>query len=143
MPHTDPEKRRQYLKEYRDKNKEIIVERKRLWREKHKERIKAKSRHYLDTNRELINIRRMNSYLKCAYGITYEQQKQMFIAQEGKCAICGRPFTDRKNMHVDHDHNTGQVRELLCQNCNQGIGLLNEDISLLSKAINYLNKWKN
>jgi len=53
--------------------------------------------------------------------------------QEGKCAICGRPWEV-----VDHDHATGIVRGLLCQRCNKGIGALGDTSERLSAALDYL-----
>ncbi len=72
----------------------------------------------------------------------------MHEQQNGKCAICGVSIAlvGTKNIkdgaHVDHDHVTGNIRGLLCHNCNAGIGYLREDISLLENAIQYLNKSK-
>lgn len=77
------------------------------------------------------------------YNITPEQHKQMFISQNGMCAICDKVFANRRDICVDHNHTTGQVRQLLCNKCNTMIGWANEDIHILSKAIQYLNKWNN
>jgi len=79
--------------------------------------------------------------LKYNYGLTKEQYEQMLITQDGKCAICNKIFNNKKAMHVDHNHKTGKIRQLLCQHCNTAIAFLNEDISILSRAIDYLNKW--
>lgn len=79
-----------------------------------------------------------------AYGLTLEEVKRMYISQGGVCAICGYKFTpssSKKDFNVDHDHESGRVRQLLCTTCNRAIGLLGDDISILSKAIDYLNKW--
>ena len=67
--------------------------------------------------------------------------EQMFISQNGRCAICLKDFENTKNMHVDHNHATGQVRQLLCNKCNSAIGYLNENVSVLARAIDYLNRW--
>ena len=53
------------------------------------------------------------------------------------CAICG----GTENLAVDHDHATGQTRGNLCRPCNMAIGSFNDDLSLLQKAIAYLEKW--
>jgi hypothetical protein len=77
--------------------------------------------------------------LKAAYGIGYAEYLTMLEAQNGCCAICGTNDTGgRKAFHVDHCHNTGKVRGLLCGNCNSGIGNLRDDIELLKRAIQYL-----
>lgn len=61
------------------------------------------------------------------YGITHEQYEEMFQAQGGLCAICGNPPADPGTNHgfrlkVDHDHETGVVRGLLCNSCNLRLG---------------------
>jgi len=72
------------------------------------------------------------------YGITPEDFKQMFEAQQGKCAICNEEPKTKRGLHVDHDHETGKVRGLLCHGCNVALGSFKEDVTLLNKAIEYL-----
>ncbi len=55
----------------------------------------------------------------------------------GCCNICGKWCGD--NLHVDHDHNTGTVRGLLCSDCNLGLGKLGDTLEGLQKALDYLN----
>jgi hypothetical protein len=74
--------------------------------------------------------------LKKKYNLTVEQYESMLAAQNECCAICGQK-TDGV-LHVDHDHKTGKVRGLLCRYCNQGIGFLQDNVSVLEKAIKYL-----
>ena len=57
--------------------------------------------------------------------------------QEGKCAICLRPM---EKPYVDHCHTTKQVRGLLCQQCNSGIGMFGDNIEIMLRAIEYLKK---
>ena len=77
--------------------------------------------------------------LKRNYGITMEDYKAMMIAQHGNCALCGRPQVELKEPFiVDHDHTTGFVRGLLCNNCNHGLGRFRDSIPLLQTAISYL-----
>lgn len=72
--------------------------------------------------------------LRYNYGITPTEYRALFEAQQGKCAICGRPETsidDRtkqvKYLHVDHCHTTGKVRSLLCAECNAALGQMHDD----------------
>lgn len=58
--------------------------------------------------------------------------------QGGVCAICGRAPKAGKHLHVDHDHETGEVRGLLCFSCNVGIGNFGNDVERLQRAIDYL-----
>ena len=74
-----------------------------------------------------------------ARGLTREQYLQMYRAQNGRCAICQDPFEVRPD-HIDHDHLTNTVRELLCGNCNTGLGMFKDSIRRLACAIVYLEK---
>ena len=77
--------------------------------------------------------------LQRAFGISYEEYLIMLDAQQGGCAICGITSTGkRKAFAVDHNHETGKVRGLLCSNCNTGIGNLREDEGIMLRAIEYL-----
>jgi hypothetical protein len=78
--------------------------------------------------------------LKRTYGIDLHDYNKMLAAQNGACAICKKSHTIRKNkrLDVDHDHETGKVRGLLCSYCNQVIGDAKEDIVILENAITYL-----
>lgn len=79
-------------------------------------------------------------------GITREWLEQTHKDQNGQCAICQKEISIRKDTsadrhaHVDHDENTGKIRELLCGNCNRGIGLFKHDPQLLIKASEYVKK---
>ena len=72
------------------------------------------------------------------YGLEPEQYKEMHKAQQGKCAICKEEPKTKRGLHVDHDHETGKVRGLLCHGCNVALGSFKEDVTLLNKAIEYL-----
>jgi len=78
------------------------------------------------------------------YGITAEQHEAMILAQGDFCAICGRPAesSPKKVLCIDHDHATGEVRELLCAYCNQMLGSAFENITTLKNAVAYLVKHK-
>jgi hypothetical protein len=75
-----------------------------------------------------------NHHLKKKYGITGEQWQEMYDKQDGLCAIC----KENEATCVDHCHDTGEIRGLLCRTCNTGIGHLNDDPALLKAAIHYL-----
>ena len=78
--------------------------------------------------------------MKRKYGITYEDFLEMRDKQGGVCAICGGDNGD-KHLAIDHCHTTGKIRGLLCNNCNTAIGMLQDDPTLLNKAVEYLT-WK-
>ena len=78
--------------------------------------------------------------LKHRYDLTLDQYNQLLYEQGFACKICGITAKDYgKTFAVDHDHTTGKVRGLLCSNCNTGLGLLNDDVETLAKAIIYLS----
>ena len=62
-----------------------------------------------------------NAQYKCRYGITIDEYNKMLQVQNGRCAICGE-LPSNKRLCIDHDHNTGAVRGLLCIGCNVAIG---------------------
>ena len=68
----------------------------------------------------------------------------MFKEQNGVCAICGSPeVSDRNsNLCVDHDHETGKIRGLLCNKCNRGLGYFLDNPKILKNALKYLLKHK-
>lgn len=78
-----------------------------------------------------------NKNLKRLYGITIEEYEQMLISQNNVCKICCS--SDHRKLCVDHCHKTGKIRGLLCNKCNQAIGLLKDSIELLQRTIDYLN----
>lgn len=78
------------------------------------------------------------------YGLTPENYDQMLTDQRGRCAICGGHWSEfQRGLAVDHNKETGIVRELLCGGCNMGIGQLKHDTELLESAIAYLWKHQN
>ena len=87
----------------------------------------------------------LRRHLEKHYGITLEQYEELFRLQGGRCAICNDPpatgLSGRgkaNRLVVDHDHDTGAVRGLLCRPCNSGVGHLRDSGALLRKAIAYL-----
>jgi len=81
------------------------------------------------------------SNLKNSYNITLEEYDQMLMAQKGCCKICSRHHTEFKRaLAVDHCHETGKIRALLCFNCNSVLGYAKEDTNTLKSAIKYLKQ---
>ena len=64
----------------------------------------------------------------------------MLEAQNGVCAICGEARPEERTLHVDHDHETGAIRGLLCVRCNNAIGDLRDDNDLARKLADYLDR---
>jgi hypothetical protein len=81
------------------------------------------------------------SHIKRKYGLSWEEYVSMMDKQQGRCLLCGSEGSGKDNkLVVDHDHDTGEVRGLLCWSCNVGMGLFKEDIDLLQKVIKYINR---
>jgi hypothetical protein len=84
---------------------------------------------------------RRDVQLKSLYGITLADYDRLLGTQHSRCAVCGtdKPGT-RGTWRVDHDHETGRVRGLLCDACNLGIGYLRDDPDILTAAARYVIK---
>jgi len=79
---------------------------------------------------------RRDAHYKRTYGITLGNYNALFKKQKGSCKICNSKTEG--NLYVDHNHNTGVIRGLLCHKCNVGLGLFNDDTDVMLKAIAYL-----
>ena len=90
-------------------------------------------------NATITDEMRRDSQLKSLYGITFEQYQHMHKEQQGKCKICGKEESvSNRSLAVDHCHNSGIIRGLLCLKCNTGLGKFRDDPILLQRAIEYL-----
>jgi hypothetical protein len=80
--------------------------------------------------------------LKTKYGISLSQYNQMLLKQDNKCFLCKVDSNILKHaLAVDHCHETGRVRKLLCHNCNGAVGFTKENTSTLQRTIEYLNEY--
>lgn len=75
------------------------------------------------------------------YGITQKEYERMEQEQGGLCFICQKPCSSGRRLAVDHDHETGHVRTLLCMKCNTAEGALNGDPELGMRLVNYMRGW--
>jgi hypothetical protein len=143
-----------YDRDYRKKNKAKRAEQNRKWLaanpgkqaeydkrcyDKNPEKRKSCSRQYKADNPEKVAAAHRARRLKAIYGISVAEYDQMLTDQGGRCALC-RTDTPRGmgTFHVDHCHDTGAVRALLCSTCNTGIGHLQHNPDLLIKAAEYI-----
>jgi hypothetical protein len=79
----------------------------------------------------------------CRYGLSGEDYNKIYNNQSGRCLGCGRHRSEFKNnLCVDHDHKTGKIRGLLCDDCNLSLGRLQDSVETLRKLIEYLIKNK-
>ncbi len=74
------------------------------------------------------------------YGITEGQYQEMIQAQDGRCSVCTDPLDMAKKTHLDHNHQTGRLRGVLCHGCNVGIGNMKDSVTVLRAAADYLDR---
>ena len=102
------------------------------WRRANKDRVNKVKREY----RRKVG----SGDLLTRYGITRDQYQSMLSEQNSRCLVCLRE--SERVLQVDHDHKNGKVRGLLCWKCNTFLGLLNDDIPSLQRAIDHIKKYK-
>ena len=76
------------------------------------------------------------------YGISPEQYYELYQKQGGKCKICGAEVFEGKYLCIDHNKETGEVRGLLCRECNVGLGMFKDSPDIIKKALKYLKENK-
>ena len=142
--------RSDYHKEYYRKNRDKIRKRSAEYYEANKDHVSKRDstpeakarkaewqREYRRQNREHVQTREAAH----KYGITYEQASE--LRSITNCQICADELSRGKNQFaIDHCHETGQVRGVLCANCNKGLGMFKDDPLRLQAAIDYLTKPK-
>ena len=102
----------------------------RAWRQRHPNHDRDRYQANRARERERHTLRK--------YGISLADYEAMFAAQGGRCAICRTPAT--RTLDIDHDHETGEVRGLLCTSCNRMLGHAGDDQATLIAAIAYLQR---
>lgn len=125
MPIKDIKKAREWQRTYRQ--------------EKKKENPELDKIYYYKNRKVVVKVQR-KSVLKRFYGITPEQYEFMEQQQGGVCAICGNKNKNGNILCVDHDHENGKVRGLLCHNCNIAIGRFQDNKDFMRNAISYLER---
>ena len=105
---------------------------------RHVRACETRAKHQALAGRSLASIKMMRICLR-QYGLTLEGYFDLLQKQRGGCAICGSPGgPDDKRLHVDHCHETGGVRGLLCSPCNVTLGMFRDDPERLRAAADYL-----
>jgi len=121
--------RKRYCKEY---NK--------VWYQKNKERRLKEVAEYVKANPDKVEKWLLKFRCK-KYGLTVQQYLDLKIKQNNLCAICQQPNkSERCDFHIDHDHRTGKVRGLVCNNCNRGLGYFADNPIVLRLAASYLEQ---
>jgi len=133
--HKNPEDKKRYNKAYGSSHKE--------------ERKKRNTLNILDIRKSRVMWNKENpdkvrhTKLKRKYNLTLEQYGELYMKQSGVCAVCFSPETMKylgkvRQLCVDHNHDTGKVRGLLCSNCNRGLGLLQDSAVVCNNLKEYL-----
>lgn len=133
---------KQYQDAYRELNKDELKQKKAEYDQEYREQnfvhISAQQALYRETKKDIIAEYELHRRLLKKYGLTLDEKQAMFDAQQGLCAICNRDMKMLGNSQVDHNHETGQIRALLCGNCNRALGLIGENLNTAQKIVAYL-----
>jgi Recombination endonuclease VII len=114
-------------------NRDREIERVRAWQRANHQRYLRKQAEY----RASMARNYRSEHLKRKFGLTLDEYDQLLEAQGGGCAICGAK-PGKISLHVDHDHETGEIRGLLCFRCNGGLGQFKELAARLLRAADYV-----
>ena len=117
-------------------NRESVIAKAVTWQQENRERYNQRQREYKRARPELERA----GHLLRKFGLITAEFEQLNAAQGGCCAICGRAPKAGKHLHVDHDHDTGEVRGLLCFSCNVGVGNFANDVERLFRTVDYLEQ---
>lgn len=120
-------------KKWREENRQRYRDTQNRWSAKNREKKRECARNWTKRNPDKIK----NTYLLREYGISLEEYNILYDEQNGLCAICEREQLG-KSLAVDHCHNSGEIRGLLCEDCNRALGMFRDDTNVLYRAIKYL-----
>lgn len=140
MPFDRKAYMREYNKKYREKNRDKLVAHSKAYFESHREENTARcKKRYRDNKAEYAESGRKR-HLKKKYDITDADFSAMLSKQDGKCAVCrtDTPGGRFGKWNIDHCHDSGKVRGLLCWACNTGLGKFKDNEDFLASAIQYL-----
>lgn len=144
MPYADREKNLECMRTYYRENRAESLRRRKALHAANPEPGRQRSRDFYWSNRDHQLTQRKLSQ----YGISREQYEEMVVRQAGICAACGNEEQERSSkgyiraLCIDHDHDTGQVRGLLCGSCNRALGHAKESVERLESLIHYLKVFK-
>lgn len=143
---------REYSRQYYHRHREEILAHKKANPPHYTEETRARGREYYTRDLEKKRRQARESHARCRdkrwatrllkeYGVSAEQYNTILETQGGVCAICGAaPHGKRKRLAVDHDHNTGRVRGLICGRCNVAIGMSGDSPETLRAAAAYIER---
>jgi hypothetical protein len=128
-------------KKWREENREAHRTRAKEYKAKNLERYKENHARWRAENREHLREFTRKQYYRLKYGMTQEERDQMLADQGGCCKICQSDDPgSKRGWHIDHCHDKGHVRGILCQRCNHALGLVKDDPKILERMIAYLKE---
>jgi hypothetical protein len=126
-----------HKKQYYIENKKRIKAQSKKWHEENAERKSELNKQWYFNNFEYTRIRHNK-----IFNFTLKDYNNMLTQQVSGCTICGKTIKENgKALAIDHDHKTGKVRALLCSRCNLMLGIVNDNLDILKKAVEYLEKY--
>ena len=132
---------KEYNIKYYQANSEKIAASNKEYYQANPEKIAARNKEYYQANKASIEETKRDWYYKKNYGISLDDYNLMLEEQDNCCAICKKHSSENSTvLHVDHCHETGEVRGLLCYKCNSVLGYAKDDIQTLLTAVDYLLK---
>lgn len=137
------EKRIAYAKRNYEDNREARSAQRKEYHAANKGRRNAESRAWYQKNRlRIVERQRAHShnYRFTRHGLTESKYLEMVEAQGGVCAVCRRECDVAGKLSIDHDHDSGRGRGLLCKRCNSGLGFFRESPDVLERALAYLKE---
>lgn len=140
---ANPERAKAYTAEWKRNNRERLNEYQRNWYAENSGRWPGYAASYRERHPEAWARKQRSARLVREYGVTLEEYEVMVAKQGGVCWICRQPPDGRGKYPVlclDHDHTTGQLRGLLCHQCNRGIGFWRDDADMMARAVKYLRR---
>lgn len=138
-PSKSKEARKAYARKHYLANKEKYKANHSKYYLENKEKFAAYRTNWIKENASLYKLKERERHLISSFGINLDNYQKLLDSQNGVCAICGA-YPKKRSLHVDHCHNSGRVRGLLCFRCNAILGLCNDNHFALDKASMYLKK---
>jgi hypothetical protein len=144
MDEVKREKKRALKRAWDERNKERVAAYQKDWKAANKDHVAAYAKNYMTEYQAKSEVQFTNwvRALHRNYQLTPEGFNQLWDMQDGKCAICESLMQPRGRTKdaacVDHNHETNEIRGLLCRGCNHGIGNLKDSPRVLMNAAKYL-----
>lgn len=137
MTEEQREQNREYQRNWARKNAPKTRQKYYANHEENKRKRREQSRNWRAKNPDKALKQGQKDNLK-RYGLTIKQYDEILIIQNYSCATCGN---NTETLCIDHDHITGQIRKLLCRNCNIALGLLKENKQTILNLLEYLSEY--